>query len=328
VGRARHRANMMIMGVTGPVFSENGTQNHMLVMPQSSGPGGSSRMSSPPPENEEVLKDYYVERKPAAETQDIREIVKYVNRRMKEEDDEYLLGWIKSNQEIGIFTLAYSLTQLNGRIKAVHNNQPKRFIAGAGDRLAGDRFNMTYLPWVVWPALLATLAVQLFLPFLLTVTVHLVFQSSLQDDASALSSLSGICVFKEQTEKFQDRAIMACVAVIFMARCAVMAYVKRVNVLSKSDADDASHENMNNLLRMCYKESPFEVPSGRQLKLSKGIFWFMWIDFVMDSFYEPIVYLLNLWLVFLTSKPIEMVSTVCVCVLVASIVHAMPRVRP
>jgi hypothetical protein len=317
----------MMMGMMGPVFSENGAQNHFFVGPPSSGSGGPSKMPlEPSPSNDNVLHDYYFDSKPVSENLDMKECVEYIQERRKELDDQYLLALIKSNNEIGLFTMSYALSQLNTKIRNADRKEKERL--GARKK-AGGRLKMSYLPWVAWPALIGTLAAQILLPSVLVWNVTEMSVRALQDEASGWSALQGICVFTHQTEVPQHRIIMASLAVVFMARIAVMGYLKWINMLSAHDDDDDAldERNMNNLLRMCYTETKFELPSGHQVKLCQRIFWFLWIDFCMDAFYEPCVYVLNLWLVFLTADPIDMVSTVCVFFLLASSVHAIPRAR-
>ena len=200
-------------------------------------------------------------RKPNEQTLSLQEITAYIRARRDELDSQEITAFIKEHPDIGLATMSRGLFT---------HKQSKDRHTPLFDRCG----------WIVILCMQATILAQLLIP-------GSIFVSSIGDYLGALEEQDGGHWFcpQEKSERPQERIIMLMIALIYVARLTLLAIKKGNDLLGDSKG----------------KRRPYlDTQSGRKLFLHTDLQAFMLFDQWMDVVYEPAVYCINLFLVFIT----------------------------
>jgi hypothetical protein len=200
--------------------------------------------------------------KPTEHTLSLQEITAYIRARREELDSQEITSFIKDHPDIGLATMSRGIFT---------HKQSKDRHTPLFDRCG----------WIVILCMQATILAQLLIP-------GSIFVSSIGDYLEALQQTqdggSWFCP-NVKSERPQERIIMLMIALIYVARLTLLAIKKGNDLLGDSKGKRRPYVN---------------TQSGRNLFLHTDLQAFMLFDQWMDVVYEPAVYCINLFLVFIT----------------------------
>lgn len=199
--------------------------------------------------------------KPTSGALSLEEISNYIRARREELDATDITLFIKDHPDIGLATMSRGIWT---------HKQSKDRHTPLFDRCG----------WIVILCMQATILAQLLIPGAIFVAYIVDYLKALGEEGEE----NWFCPNKK-SERAQERIIMLMISLIYVARLTLLAIKKGNDLLGDSKG----------------KRRPYlDTQSGRQLFLHSDLQMYMLFDQFMDVVYEPAVYCINLFLVFIT----------------------------